>query len=43
MISSWYRVYDEKFNFPDEEVAIQTIKEAVRNIRNVPCTDECCT
>ena len=34
MISSW-PVYDEKFNFPDEEVAIQTIKEAVRNIRNV--------
>ena len=34
MISSWH-VYDEKFNFPDEEVAIQTIKEAVRNIRNV--------
>jgi len=33
MISSW-PVYDEKFNFPDEEVAIQT-KEAVRNIRNV--------
>ena len=33
MISSW-PVYDEKFNFP-EEVAIQTIKEAVRNIRNV--------
>ena len=33
MISSW-PVYDEKFNFPDEEVAIQTIKEAVRNIRN---------
>ena len=32
MISSW-PVYDEKFNFPDEEVAIQTIKEAVRNIR----------
>ena len=27
MISSW-PVYDEKFNFPDEEVAIQTIKEA---------------
>ena len=34
MISSW-PVYDEKFNFPDEEVAILTIKEAVRNIRNV--------
>ena len=34
MISSW-PVYDEKFNFPDEEVAIQIIKEAVRNIRNV--------
>ena len=34
MISSW-PVYDEKFNFPDEEVATQTIKEAVRNIRNV--------
>ena len=34
MISSW-PVNDEKFNFPDEEVAIQTIKEAVRNIRNV--------
>ena len=34
MISSW-PVYDEKFDFPDEEVAIQTIKEAVRNIRNV--------
>ena len=34
MLSSW-PVYDEKFNFPDEEVAIQTIKEAVRNIRNV--------
>ena len=34
MTSSW-PVYDEKFNFPDEEVAIQTIKEAVRNIRNV--------
>ena len=34
MISSW-PVYDEKFNFPDEEVAIQTITEAVRNIRNV--------
>ena len=34
MISSW-PVYDEKFNFPDEEVATQTLKEAVRNIRNV--------
>ena len=34
MISSW-PVYDEANNFAAEEKAIETIKEAVRNIRNV--------
>ena len=34
MISQWPE-YSEKFNFPKEEQAIETIKEAVRNIRNV--------
>ena len=34
MISSW-PVYDEADNFEAEEKAIETIKEAVRNIRNL--------
>jgi len=34
MISSW-PVYDETDNFTAEEKAIETIKEAVRNIRNL--------
>lgn len=34
MISSW-PVYDETNNFASEEKAIETIKEAVRNIRNL--------
>ena len=34
MISSW-PVYDENNNFAAEEKAIETIKEAVRNIRNL--------
>ena len=34
MISSW-PVYDEADNFATEEKAIETIKEAVRNIRNL--------
>ena len=34
MISSW-PVYDETNNFATEEKAIETIKEAVRNIRNL--------
>ena len=34
MISSW-PVYDEANNFSAEEKAIETIKEAVRNIRNL--------
>ena len=34
MISSW-PVYEEKFNFADEEKAIEAIKVAVRNIRNL--------
>ena len=34
MISSW-PVYDEANNFAAEEEAIETIKEAVRNIRNL--------
>uniref|UniRef100_UPI0040279C58 valine--tRNA ligase n=1 Tax=Lachnospira eligens TaxID=39485 RepID=UPI0040279C58 len=34
MISSW-PVYDEANNFAAEEKAIETIKEAVRNIRNL--------
>ena len=34
MISSW-PVYDEVNNFAAEEMAIETIKEAVRNIRNL--------
>jgi valyl-tRNA synthetase len=34
MISSW-PVYDEKFHFAEEENAIETIKQAVRSIRNV--------
>ena len=34
MISSW-PVYNEKFNFAEDENAIETIKQAVRNIRNV--------
>ena len=34
MISSW-PVYDETDNFAAEEKAIETIKEAVRNIRNL--------
>ena len=34
MISSW-PVYDETNNFAAEEKAIETIKEAVRNIRNL--------
>ena len=34
MISSW-PVYDEADNFAEEEKAIETIKEAVRNIRNL--------
>ncbi len=34
MISSW-PVYREEYNFAKEEAAIEAIKEAVRNIRNV--------
>ena len=34
MVSEW-PVYSEEFNFAKEEQAIETIKEAVRNIRNV--------
>lgn len=34
MVSEW-PVYSEEFNFANEEQAIETIKEAVRNIRNV--------
>ena len=34
MISSW-PVYKEEFNFAKEEAAIETIKTAVRNIRNL--------
>ena len=34
MISSW-PVYKEEYNFAKEEVAIEAIKEAVRNIRNI--------
>jgi valyl-tRNA synthetase len=34
MISSW-PVYDEKLNFAKEETSIETIKTAVRNIRNI--------
>ena len=34
MISSW-PVFDEKFNFSDDEKAIEAIKVAVRNIRNL--------
>ena len=42
MISSW-PVYDEANNFAAEEKAIETIKEAVRNIRNLTCRYECCS
>ncbi len=34
MISDW-PVYREEWSFPEEETAIETIKEAVRGIRNV--------
>ena len=34
MISPW-PLYEEKWNFPQEEKAVETIKEAVRAIRNV--------
>ncbi|MEE1517561.1 MAG: valine--tRNA ligase [Lachnospiraceae bacterium] len=34
MVSEW-PVYSEEYNFAKEEQAIETIKEAVRNIRNV--------
>lgn len=34
MISAW-PVYSEVFNFAEDENAIETIKQAVRNIRNV--------
>ena len=34
MISEW-PVFDEKYNFPEDEFAIETIKEAVRGIRNI--------
>ena len=34
MISSW-PVFKEEWNFKDEEKAVETIKEAVRGIRNV--------
>ena len=34
MISAW-PVYSEAFNFAEDENAIETIKQAVRNIRNV--------
>ncbi len=34
MVSSW-PVYDEAMNFPEEENAVETIKTAVRNIRNL--------
>jgi valyl-tRNA synthetase len=34
MVSDW-PVYSEEYNFAKEEQAIETIKEAVRNIRNV--------
>lgn len=34
MISSW-PVHRDKFDFPQQEKAIETIKEAVRNIRNI--------
>ena len=34
MVSDW-PVYSEENNFAKEEQAIETIKEAVRNIRNV--------
>ena len=34
MISSW-PVYREEYNFAKEEAAIEAIKEAVRNIRNI--------
>ena len=34
MISSW-PVFKEEWNFADEEEAVETIKEAVRSIRNV--------
>ncbi len=33
MISKWPE-YKEEFNFPEDELAIETIKEAVRGIRN---------
>ena len=42
MISAW-PVYSEAFNFAEDENAIETIKQAVRNIRNCPCGNECCT
>lgn len=34
MISNWPE-YEEKWNFAQEEFAVETIKEAVRNIRNI--------
>ncbi|MBR1442264.1 MAG: valine--tRNA ligase, partial [Firmicutes bacterium] len=34
MLSSW-PVYDEKYNFENEENAIELIKSAVKNIRNI--------
>ena len=34
MVSAWPE-YQEQWNFPDEEYAVETIKEAVRAIRNV--------
>ena len=34
MISSW-PVQNDKFDFPQQEKSIETIKEAVRNIRNI--------
>ena len=40
MISSW-PVYKEAWNFSEDENAVETIKEAVRGIRNVRAGDEC--
>ena len=40
MISSW-PVFKEEWNFKDEEKAVETIKEAVRGIRNTPYRNEC--
>ena len=34
MISQW-PVYTDEYNFEDEEAAVETIKEAVRSIRNI--------